>query len=72
MVITSANCCVVGDMEHAELAEGDLLSDEVDVQLDVFGAPMMDGVGSHVDAGDVVAEDDGGRRERGVDRKSVV
>ena len=47
-------------MQDTEVTKGDLLSDEVDVELDVFRASMVDGVGSHVDGRNVVAEDDGG------------
>jgi len=41
-------------MQYLELAESDLLANEMNVQLDVFGPPMMDEVAEHVDARDVV------------------
>jgi hypothetical protein len=42
------------------VTESDLLTNKVDVQLDVLGATMMNGVGGEVDSRDVVAEDDSG------------
>ena len=42
------------NMHYPELAESDLLANEMNVQLDVFGPPMMDEVAGHVDARDVV------------------
>lgn len=49
-------------MKDAKLPQGHLLSDEVDVQLYVFCAPMVDWVGRHVHGGDVVAVGDRGGR----------
>jgi hypothetical protein len=46
-------------MVHAELAEGNFFPDEVNVQLDVLGSPVMDRVPGHVDRRDVVAVDYG-------------
>ena len=51
-------------MEHTELSKRNLLANEMDVDLDVLRASMMNWICSHVDAGDVVAEDDGGRGDR--------
>jgi hypothetical protein len=42
------------------VTENNLLTNKVDVQLDVLGATMMNGVGGEVDSRDVIAEDDGG------------
>ena len=39
----------------AELTDGHFLTDKVDIQLDVLSPSVMDGIASHVDAGDVVA-----------------
>ena len=43
-------------MRDTKFSNGDLLSDEVDVELYVFGSSMMDGVPGHVHRRDVVAE----------------
>jgi hypothetical protein len=53
-------------MEHSDLPQGNLLTDEVDVNLDVLRAAVMDRVGCHVDSTDVVAVDDCCRRKRDV------
>jgi hypothetical protein len=45
-------------MENANLSQSNLLTDEVDVDLDMFGTTMIDGVGSHIDSVDIVAVDD--------------
>ena len=47
-----------GDMENANLSQSNLLADEVDVDLDMLGTTMMDGVGSHIDTAGIVAVDD--------------
>jgi hypothetical protein len=44
-------------MEDLELSQGHLFADEVNVNLEVLHATMMDGVGGHVDRTDVVAID---------------
>ena len=44
-------------MKYSNVTEGNLLADKVNVQLDVLGASMMNGVGGEVDSRDVVAED---------------
>jgi hypothetical protein len=41
--------------ENANLSQSHLLADEVDVDLDMLGTTMMDGVGSHIDNADIVA-----------------
>jgi hypothetical protein len=43
------------DVNDTEIAESNVFTDEVDVQLDVLRALVMDGVLAHVDGGDVVA-----------------
>ena len=43
------------DLEDAELTDGHFLTDKVDIQLDVLSPSVMNGIASHVDAGDVVA-----------------
>ena len=49
-------------MEHTDLTHGNTIANEVEIDLDVFGTLMLDGVGGHVDGADVVAEDDRRRR----------
>ena len=44
-------------MEYTNLTQGDLLANEVGVNLDVLGATMMDGVGGHVECADTVSID---------------
>lgn len=51
-------------MEDAHFTKRHLLSNKVDVQLDVFSAMMMDGVRRHVYSADVVAINDGGGGDR--------
>jgi hypothetical protein len=50
------------NMENSELSQSDLLANEVDVDLDVLRAAVVDRVGSHVDGAHVVTVDN--RRER--------
>ena len=47
-------------MKNSNVTESNLLTNKVDVQLDVLGATMMNGVGGEVDSRDVVAEDNCG------------
>ena len=51
-------------MQHADLAHGNTIANEVKVDLDVFGALMLNGVRRHVDGADIVAEHDRSRRSR--------
>ena len=44
-------------MKHPELSQSNLFADEVDVDLDVLRAAVVDGVGSHVDAAHIVTVD---------------
>ena len=41
-------------MENPELSQSDLLADEVDVNLDMLRAAVVDRVGSHVDGAHIV------------------
>lgn len=52
------------DMKHAYLSKGNLLTDEVNIDLDVFGAAVVNGIGCHVDSTHVVAVDDRRRSNR--------
>jgi len=47
-------------MQHLELAKCDLLTDKMDVELDMFGPPMVYGVLGEVDCRHVIAVDDRG------------
>ena len=47
-------------MKNSNVTESNMLTYEVNVQLNVLGATMMNGVGGEVDSGDVVTEDNGG------------
>ena len=51
-------------MENTNLAESHLLTDEVDVNLDVLGTVVVDRVGCHVDNADVVTVNDCGDLQR--------
>jgi hypothetical protein len=42
-------------VKNSNVTERNLLTNKVDVQLDVLGATMMNGVGGEVDSEDVVA-----------------
>jgi hypothetical protein len=44
-------------MEDANLPQGHLLTNEVDVDLDMLGATVVDRISSHVDGANVVAVD---------------
>jgi hypothetical protein len=47
-------------MQNAEFSQLNTLANEVDVQFDVLGLLVMNGVRRHVHGGDVVAVGDGG------------
>ena len=49
-------------MKNSNAPKRHLLTDKVNVKLDVLLAPMMYRVGGEVDSGDVVAVDDRGLR----------
>jgi hypothetical protein len=44
-------------MQNADMADGNAFPHEVEINLDVLGALVLDGVGGHVDGADVVAID---------------
>jgi nucleoside-triphosphatase THEP1 len=50
-------------MKNANIANGDTLADEVDVNLNVLRALMLHGIGGEVDCADVVVVDEGGMSE---------
>jgi hypothetical protein len=55
------------DMKHAHLSKSNLLTDEVNVDLDVLSAVVVNGIGYHVDNSHVVTVDDRCRSNRHVE-----
>ena len=53
-------------MEHQNLSQCNLFTDEVDANLNMLHATMMDGVGRQVDSNHVVAVDNRHQRDRDV------
>jgi len=53
-------------MEDPDLTQGHLLTDEVDVNLDVLRATMMNRIDYHVDCTNVVAIDNGHQRNQDI------
>ena len=49
-------------MEHPNLSQSNLLTDEVNIYLNMLRATMMNWIGGHVDSTNIVAVDD--RRQR--------
>ena len=45
-------------MKNTDFAQGHLLADEVDVDLDVLGTTVVDRAGCHVDSANIVAAND--------------
>jgi len=45
-------------MEHPNLSQSNLLTDEVNIYLNMIHATMMNWIGSHVDNTNIIAEDD--------------
>ena len=43
-------------MKDANLSHGHLLANQVDVDLDMLGATVVDGISSHVNGANIVAE----------------
>ena len=54
-------------MKNANRSTGDPFADEVKIDLNMFHALVLDGVGGEVDGADVVAEDQGARCQRTVE-----
>jgi len=50
-------------MEHPNLSQSNLVTDKVNIYLDVLRATMMNWISSHVDGIDIVALDDRRRRD---------
>lgn len=53
-----------GDMDDTDLPQSNLLTDEVDANLDMLRATMMNQIDYHVDCTNVVAIDNGHRRNQ--------
>jgi hypothetical protein len=51
-------------VKNTNLTEGNLLADEVDVNLDMLRTTVLDGIAGHVDRTDVVTEDNSSRVKR--------
>jgi hypothetical protein len=56
----STNWEVVGTWRTRNISNGDALTDEVEVDLNMLGALMLDGIGREVDCADVVTIDQSG------------
>jgi hypothetical protein len=54
-------------MEDADLADGNLLSDKMKINLHMLDVLMLNGVGGEVHGVDVVAVDKGAPRRRGLE-----
>jgi hypothetical protein len=54
-------------MEDADLADDNLLSDKIKINLHMLGALMLNGVGGEVHGADIVAVDKGAPRRRGLE-----
>jgi hypothetical protein len=50
-------------MKHPDLSQSHLVTDEVNVDLDVLRVTMMNCIGSHVDSTHIVAVDNRRRRD---------
>ena len=54
-------------MEDTDVSDGDALADEVEIDLNMLCALVLDGVGGEVDGADVVAVDEGAPGEWAVE-----
>jgi hypothetical protein len=54
----------ISDIENANISDGDMVADEVEINLNMLGALMLDGVGGEVDRADVLILDQGDSRQR--------
>jgi hypothetical protein len=54
-------------MKDGNLADGNLLSDKMKINLHMFGALMLNGVGGEVHGVDIVTVDKGAPRRRGLE-----
>jgi hypothetical protein len=49
-------------MQHADLAHSNTIANKVKIDIDVFGALMLDGVRGYIDNANIVAEHNRSRR----------
>jgi hypothetical protein len=54
-------------MKDADLTNGNLLSDKMKINLNMFGVLMLNGVGGEVHSADIIAVDEGAPRRRGLE-----
>jgi len=54
-------------MENVDITSNNSFADEVEVDLDVLGALMLNGVGGHVHGADVVAVDQDGAAKQSME-----
>jgi hypothetical protein len=54
-------------VHDADITDGNALSDKVDIDIDMFGALMLNRVGREVDDADVVTVDKSGLRQQGIE-----
>ena len=50
-------------MKHTNLTKGHLLSNKMNVDLDVFGTAVLNRVGGHVHCADIITKNDHGSRQ---------
>jgi hypothetical protein len=54
----------ISDIENANISDGDMVADEVEINLNMLDVLMLDGVGGEVDRADVLILDQGDSRQR--------
>jgi hypothetical protein len=54
-------------MENTDMADGNLLSDKMKINLHMLGALMLNGVGGEVHGVDIITVDKGGPRQWGLE-----
>jgi hypothetical protein len=60
----SVNCDVVRKMEYVHLTDGDSLSEKIKINLHMFGALILNGVGGEVHDADIVIVDESALRRQ--------
>ena len=59
-------------MENANMSNGNLVPDEVEIKLNVLRALMLDRIASQIDGGDVVSVDQSGLHKRATELKQEI
>jgi hypothetical protein len=54
-------------VQYADIADGNTFPDEVEVDLDMFSALMLNRVGGEIDGADVITVDESALRQRGME-----